>query len=123
MIYWFRFLPGVSSEIIVTSSPVDSLAALGNGMLASGDELSSIRIWNVTTQIVSKTLKTNDRIVLSLLELAPDKLISGDSGELRVWNLETGSYQKLGGSRYFVACLGILLTGKLLLKFIPTFLF
>src|SRR5271169_3086414 len=70
---------------------VYALAALGDGMLASGSWDKTIRLWDLRTGKVLQTLKAHTTSVSALGALGDGTLASGSWDKtIRLWDLRTG---------------------------------
>jgi WD40 repeat protein len=74
---------------------VTCLLLLKNGNLASGFQTSFIRIWNVTSGFLTRSLLGHTDSVKSLLELNNNHLASGSRDfTIKIWNSQNGTLLK-----------------------------
>ncbi len=74
------------------TSPVEPIAILLNGFLASGSFDGTIRIWDLESGQTIKTLANNCNppycIIQSLAVLQDGSLAIGSYKEIRIWNMD-----------------------------------
>ena len=94
---------------------VESLLALKSGLLASGSNDDTIKIWNLDTGSIKRELKGHTGDVRCLAELKNGNLVSGsDDNSIKIWNTDSGSeIRTLKGHTDFVRCLAVLQNGNL----------
>ncbi|PCI36007.1 MAG: hypothetical protein COB50_05195 [Thiotrichales bacterium] len=96
------------------SDSVRSLVALDNGMLASGSNDGTIKLWEISSGKCLRTLTGHSNYVESLVALDNGMLASGTEEEIKIWNISSGKCLKtLKGSngRLMVLVNGVLATG------------
>jgi WD40 repeat protein len=94
---------------------VNALVVLTNGMLASGGEDRTIRLWEVSTQQTKRILEGHKREITALAALPDDNLASGSRDcTIRIWDVFSNcSKATLEGHDMEVTSLSCLPNGKL----------
>ncbi len=84
---------------------------LSNNILASGSQDKTIRIWDLNSCKLLKTLNGHVDTVSCLAKLTHDELVSGSFDKtIRIWNWNYGEFIELKGKpeqnhKDYVACL------------------
>ncbi len=77
---------------------VRALIMLSNNVLASGSQDKTIRIWDLNTFKLVKTLNGHVDTVSCLARLSHDELVSGSFDKtIRIWNWSYGEFIELKG--------------------------
>jgi len=103
-------------NLIGHTGDVNTLIKLSNdNLLASGSDDNTIKIWNLKTNSLIRTLSGSSGHVLSLAVLNNGYLASGSADKsIQIWNAETGQQiRKLNGHLGEVKSLAVLNNGML----------
>ena len=77
------------------SDIVRSVAVSPNGkMAASGSRDGTVRLWDVQTGMVLRTLSGHSGAVFSLLFISNETLLAGSAREIKPWNVRTGRSER-----------------------------
>jgi WD40 repeat protein len=88
---------------------------LSNGLLASGFNDNSIKIWNPYDGSLQSTLVGHSSWILSLVQINDETFASGsDDSSIRIWNTETGELKQILKAYGPVYTLTILSNGDLI---------
>ena len=109
---------GINPDAVSTlseNSGVVTLAVLPNGLLASGSNDRTIKVWNIERGACEATLSGHTERVIALGVLPNGRLASGSADRtIKVWNIERGACEAtLSGHTSYVFSLAVLPNGML----------
>jgi WD40 repeat protein len=95
-------------HVVVTADGKRAISATGSGLFASEPE-ANLRIWDLTNGVELKSLNAGLNVITSLAVTQDGKRIifTSDSGDLQVWDMETGERIARFNSEYGLFALAV----------------